>query len=621
MLRMFSILFLILLLSTLAFAQGSSIGSAVAVSPNGSAGGSMNDASKDHYWKVTTTTDGYLRIQITSASTIDIDVTLYDNDGSTYITSHGITGTYSEVFEFVKPGTYYVYARRWTGTSGTYTITSTFASPSRAVDQEPNDTPAGALVLSPTGTSTGHLGFYGAANTDVIDYWKITTTEDGWLRVQVRSDSLDLRGDQKFDLDFTMYDINGTSYISSDSRTGTFSQVDAFLRPGTYFVRVNRWTGRGGSYDIKSEFFASPLANEAAEGNDTYQTASTAVVNGGVTGHLGYSTNGSTDTQDYWKFTIAGDGKVTVGVTSDSLDRSGARYDLDLTLYDVNGTTYLTSDSRSGAISECIVYLRPGTYYAKLSRWIGNGASYTMRVTHASPVRANDVEGNDWFATSTTLAFNATSTGHLGYYSTGSTDTRDLWRIVAPSSDSIYVHVSSDSTVDLDVTAYAPDSVSYITSDSRSGIYSRVGIKPTAGAAYYFRVSLWTGTAGAYSIIATRSALAVGVEKFSDDRLVPTQLTLDQNYPNPFNPSTTIRYGLPESQNVRISVFSILGQEIAVLVNGVQAPSTYTVVWNGKDRHGVDLPSGIYIIRMQASSISGGQSGEKQIVKKAMLVR
>ena len=267
------------------------------------------------------------------------------------------------------------------------------------------------------------------------------------------------------------------------------------------------------------------------------------------------------------------------------------------------------------------MYLRPGTYYAKLSRWIGNGASYTLRVTHAPPVRGNDVEGNDWFATSTTLAFNATSTGHLGYYSSGYTDTRDVWRLVAPSSDSIYVHVSSDSTVDLDVTAYAPDSVSYITSDSRSGIYSRVGIKPTAGAAYYFRVSFWTGTAGAYSIIATRSSLAVGVEKISDERLVPTQLTLDQNYPNPFNPSTTIRYGLPESQNVRISVFSILGQEIAVLVNGMQAPSTYTVVWSGKDRQGVDLPSGIYIIRMQASSISGGQSGEKQIVKKAMLVR
>ena len=606
----FAMLFVFLSLS---FAQGSMPATAVSVSPNGSAGGAMSDASTNHYWKVTTTANGYLRVQITSASTIDIDVTLYDNDGTTYITSDGQTGTYSEVFGFVKPGTYYVYARRWTGTTGSYTITSTFVSPSRAVDQEPNDTPAGALALSPTGMLTGHLGFYAAAKTDIEDYWKITTTEDGWLRVQVRSDSLDLRGDQRFDLDLTMYDINGTSYIASDGRSGTFSQVDAFLRPGTYFIRVNRWAGRGGSYEINSEFFTPPLTNEAAEGNDTYQTASTVVVNGSVTGHLGYFSNGTTDTQDYWKFTITGDGKVSVRVTSDSLDRSEARYDLDLTIYDINGTTYLTSDSRYGTISECIAYLRPGTYYARVNRWMGNGGSYTLRITYTPPVRANDVEGNDWFASATTLAFNTAGTGHLGYYSNSYADLRDVWRLVAPSSDSIYVHVSSDSTVDLDLTVYAPDSVSYITSDSRYGTYSRVGIKPTTGAAYYFKVNLWTGTAGAYSIIASRSFLAVGVEKTSDERLVPTQLTLDQNYPNPFNPTTTIRYGLPETQNVRITIFSLLGQEIAELINAMQSPGSYRVVWNGKDKQGKDMPSGIYLIRLQA--------GSTQLVKKAMLVR
>jgi len=611
--RFVLILFLILLSSTLAFAQGSSMGTAAAISPNGSATASMSDASKDHYWKVTTTTDGYLRIQINSASTIDVDVTLYDNDGTTFISSDGQSGTYSEVFGFFKPGTYYVYARRWTGTTGSYTITSTFSSPSRAVDPESNDYFKFAMDLSPTGSSTGHVGFYGAGQTDVNDFWKITTTQDGWLRVQVRSDSLDLRGDLRLDLDVTMYDVDSTRYITSDGRSGTFSQVDAFLRPGTYFVKVNRWTGRGGSYDIKSEFFAPPLANETTESNETYQTSSTAVVNGSVTGHLGYFTNGLTDTQDYWKFSITADGKVSVQVTSDSLDRSGAKFDLDLTLYDINGTTYLTSDGRSGTFSECVVYLRPGIYFAKVNRWTGNGASYTLRINYASPSRANDVEGNEWFATATTLPFNAASTGHLGYYSNSYTDTKDYWRLVAPSTDSIYVHVSSDSTVDLDLTAYVADSVTYITSDSRSGVYSRVGIKPTTGAAYYFKVSLWTGTAGAYSIIATRSSVAVGVERIDDKALVPTQLTLDQNYPNPFNPTTTIQYGLPSQMKVRVSVYSILGQEVAVVVNALQTPGTYKAVWNGKNHQGIDLPSGMYIIRLQA--------GESQIVKKAMLVR
>ena len=68
----FAMLFVFLSLS---FAQGSMPATAVSVSPNGSAGGAMSDASTNHYWKVTTTANGYLRVQITSASTIDIDVT------------------------------------------------------------------------------------------------------------------------------------------------------------------------------------------------------------------------------------------------------------------------------------------------------------------------------------------------------------------------------------------------------------------------------------------------------------------------------------------------------------------------------------------------------------------
>lgn len=613
MIRSSVILILIVLSSAFVFAQGSSVGAAAALSPSGSASASMSDASKDHYWKITTAADGYLRVQITSPSTIDVDVTMYDIDGTTVITTDGQSGTTSEVFGFLKPGTYYVYARRWTGTTGSYTITSTFTSQSRGVDSESNDTPATAVTMSPTGTSTGHLGFYSAGKTDTEDYWKITTTTDGWLRVQVVSDSLDQRGDLRFDLDMTLYDINGTTFMTNDGRTGTYSQVDAFVRPGTYYVRVNRWTGRGGSYDVKSDFFAPTQTNEASENNDTYQTASTAVLNGSVTGHLGYYNSGTTDVYDYWKFTVVNDGKVTVRVTTDSLDRSGIRFDVDLTIYDVNGTSFLTSDGRSGAVSECILYLKPGAYYARLNRWQGNGASYTLLVNHSAPTRSNDVEGNDYFAPATALTFNTTTTGHLGYQSSGFTDNRDFWRLVAPSTDSLYFHVSSDSEIDLDVTVYGPDSTTYVNSDSRPGIYSRVGIKATAGSAYYAKVNLWQGTAGSYSIIASRSSVAVSVGKEKSDALIPTELAMDQNYPNPFNPSTTIRYSLPESQKVHVGVFSLLGQEIAVLVNSIQAPSTYNVVWNGKDQRGRELPSGFYIIRLQA--------GEKQIVKKALLLR
>jgi len=125
------------------------------------------------------------------------------------------------------------------------------------------------------------------------------------------------------------------------------------------------------------------------------------------------------------------------------------------------------------------------------------------------------------------MTFGATSTGHLGYLKNSSTDTDDYWRLVAPSSDSIYVHVTSDSTLDVDLTAYGPDGTTSLSCDGAYGIYSRVGIKPTAGTTYYFKAYKWSGTAGSYSIVAVRSPVAVGITDESAQNLVPSEMTLE----------------------------------------------------------------------------------------------
>jgi hypothetical protein len=75
---------------------------------------------------------------------------------------------------------------------------------------------------------------------------------------------------------------------------------------------------------------------------------------------------------------------------------------------------------------------------------------------------------------------------------------------------------------------------------------------------------------------------------------LPTRLFMDQNYPNPFNPSTMIRYGLPAGTNVRLSIHSLLGNEIKVVLDGWQDAGTYTL-----DLSAQDLPSGVYFYRLQ----------------------
>ena len=84
---------------------------------------------------------------------------------------------------------------------------------------------------------------------------------------------------------------------------------------------------------------------------------------------------------------------------------------------------------------------------------------------------------------------------------------------------------------------------------------------------------------------------SVGVE---DDEL-PFSLTLEQNYPNPFNPVTTIRYRLPVAESVTLSVYDVLGRNVAVLVNDQrQAAGVHDVHFDG-----ANLPSGVYFYQIK----------------------
>ncbi|MBX2990980.1 MAG: T9SS type A sorting domain-containing protein [Bacteroidetes bacterium] len=94
----------------------------------------------------------------------------------------------------------------------------------------------------------------------------------------------------------------------------------------------------------------------------------------------------------------------------------------------------------------------------------------------------------------------------------------------------------------------------------------------------------------------------------STENGVPSEFFLAQNYPNPFNPTTTITYKLPTAAGVTLTVYDMLGREVATLVDEVKTAGEYAVQFNTSG-----LASGVYFYRL---SIPGSVATRKMMVVK-----
>ena len=83
---------------------------------------------------------------------------------------------------------------------------------------------------------------------------------------------------------------------------------------------------------------------------------------------------------------------------------------------------------------------------------------------------------------------------------------------------------------------------------------------------------------------------------------LPDAYALQQNYPNPFNPTTSIAYTVKDPGPVQVRVFNIRGQLVRELANGVQSAGPHSVMWDGCDANGLQVPSGTYLCSMEAGN-------------------
>ncbi|MEN8191187.1 MAG: T9SS type A sorting domain-containing protein [Bacteroidota bacterium] len=109
--------------------------------------------------------------------------------------------------------------------------------------------------------------------------------------------------------------------------------------------------------------------------------------------------------------------------------------------------------------------------------------------------------------------------------------------------------------------------------------------------------------------------LKPGIPTSVDDNKgnIVNSFELSQNYPNPFNPSTIINYSIIKSDMVNLTVYNMLGQKVATLVNELKSVGNHSIEWNGKNQYGKDVASGIYFYKII--------TGQNSSVKKMMLLR
>ncbi len=74
-----------------------------------------------------------------------------------------------------------------------------------------------------------------------------------------------------------------------------------------------------------------------------------------------------------------------------------------------------------------------------------------------------------------------------------------------------------------------------------------------------------------------------------------SEFSLNQNYPNPFNPTTVISFTIPQKSNVKLTVFNLLGEKVATIINEIKNPGDYKIEFDGSR-----LSSGMYIYRIEA---------------------
>lgn len=448
---------------------------------NGNNSGGITTAGDADWWKVTTTSDGKLNITLTPASSINTLIYLYDNNGTILLNSGYSTTGFTVSKDGLAAGTYYIKVNAYYSNElVNYTISNTFEAPAQANDAEPNNSRAQAKVLNLNKTVTGHVNYYYNNSKDSSDWYKITPTADGRIRLTMTS----ANGQNVWAY---LYDNDGTTVLASGYTSGSAVVVNKDgLGAGTYYIRVNTYyDNEWAPYTLADSVYAATPANDT-EPNGTRAQALTLSLNSTVTGHTNYYYNKVKDSVDWYKITTNADGRIRLKMTSGNGQNVWAY------LYDIDGTTLIASGYTSGSadvvnkdgLGAGTYYVRVNTYYT--SEW----APYTLTDSVYAPTQANDTEPNNNKTQATTLALNGTVTGHTNYYYNLVKDSSDWYKMTIPQDGMISLTINSHNGQNVWVYLFDKDGTTQINATYSSST-GTIKTDALGAGTYYLRINTY----------------------------------------------------------------------------------------------------------------------------------
>ncbi len=491
---------------------------------NGSSNGNISTVGQTDWWTVTTTQNGKLTITLINSGTSDFYAQLYASDQATALGNQieawsGDSHTATTTIDGLAPGSYKVKVYPFSTTTGTYTISDVFGPLSQANDAEPDDYAKKALTLAVNATKGGQLGYNNYAGShDVSDWYKVTTTVSGALKVILKTNV----GTNSTSADFyaKLYSADTTTVLGGaiESWNGTSNSATLTtdgLAAGTYFIQLYPFSTTFGTYTITDSLLVPSQSTDVEPDNFAAQ-AIALTVNNSKSGQLGYNNHfNSYDNTDWYKVTTTVNGelklilKTNVGTHSTSADFYAKLFSADSTTSLGNGP--VESWNGNGNSATLIADgLAAGTYYIQLFPYSTTFGTYTLTDSLITPSQTTDAEPNNYAKQAITLPLNSNQGGQLGYNNYfNSYDNADWYKVTTTSDGylrlTLNTNVGTNSTgADFYVAVYDRDSTTQeggtVESWSGTGNSATLKIDNLAKGLYYVKVFPFSTKFGTYKL-------------------------------------------------------------------------------------------------------------------------